>query len=466
MKDPQKNNGKLGFVGLASLVFGMMVGAGIFNIPQNMAASGGLVGVLLAWALTALGMLVLVYTFKTLSRRCPRLNEGLYLYARHGFGDMTGFLTVWGYWLCTAFANVAYLVMLTDTLGSIFPPLLTHGWVSIAFGSALIWAVYFLVSRGIHTASLLNNAMSIVKMGCIIMIIVLLWLNIKHDTFSAAFQGIGHGDLALPEVLGDMKGGMMVTLWCFIGIEGAVMMSGRARRAKDVGRAGITGFLAAWLLYVLVTLLSYGIMSRARLAGLDNPSAAYALRAVCGEWAYWFVIASVILSISGGWIAWSLVCAEVPCTAARRGLFPRCFKKTNSHGIPWLALAVSSVTMELFLLLVSYADDVYLTALNITGMMILPAYLLTGLYLWKISRRHSRGAALLGMACTLYCLWMIYAGGLDLFMETSLFYLPGLLLYRRVRHERRLRGHSPDERYLPLLLLAAAALSAYLLLRT
>lgn len=74
--------------------------------------------------------------------------------------------------------------------------------------------------------------MSIVKMGCIIMIIVLLWLNIKHDTFSAAFQGIGDGTLTLTDILADMKGGMMVTLWCFIGIEGAVMMSGRPGAPK------------------------------------------------------------------------------------------------------------------------------------------------------------------------------------------------------------------------------------------
>ncbi len=32
--------GKLGFWGLTALVFGLMVGVGIYNLPQNIAASG------------------------------------------------------------------------------------------------------------------------------------------------------------------------------------------------------------------------------------------------------------------------------------------------------------------------------------------------------------------------------------------------------------------------------------------
>ena len=33
------------------------------------------------------------------------------------------------------------------------------------------------------------------------------------------------------------------TVWAFIGVEGAVVLSARARRASDVGKASLTGFL-------------------------------------------------------------------------------------------------------------------------------------------------------------------------------------------------------------------------------
>ena len=135
---------KLGLTGLVALVFGMMVGSGIFNIPQNMAVGAGLGAVLIGWAITATGMLMLVSTFKILSDRHPELNEGIYLYAEKGFGRFTGFNVAWGYWLCACFANVAYAVMLNDTFGAFFPTLLHHGLPTILFCSALIWTMYFL----------------------------------------------------------------------------------------------------------------------------------------------------------------------------------------------------------------------------------------------------------------------------------------------------------------------------------
>lgn len=434
-------NVRLGYVGLSALVFGMMVGAGIFNIPQNMAVAAGPAAVIIAWVVTAAGMLTLVGTFKILSDRHPELNTGVYLYARQGFGMFTGFMTAWGYWLCTAFANVAYAVMLNDTVGALFPSLLRHGWQTVAFGSALIWIIYFIVASGMRTAKVLNTALSAVKLSCIALIIILLTVNFRLDTFIESFTPSASSGNALPGLGDQVKDSMLVTLWCFIGIEGAVMMAGRARRNRDVGRAGVTGFLTAWILYVLVSVLCFGVMSRIRLAGLHDPSVAYVLRECCGEWAYWLVIASVVISLGGGWVAWSLVCAEVPYTASRSGLLPRVFRRLNRHGIPTAGLFASSVIMELFLLVVICAEHVYLTALSITGMMILPAYLLTGLFLWKISRTERYRAGLwTGVLCTLFCAWMIYAGGPGLFFETSIFYIPGLGLYFRTLREHDARS--------------------------
>lgn len=115
------SNQKLGLTGLAALVFGMMVGSGIFNIPQNMAVGAGLGAVIIGWCVTALGMLMLVATFKILSDRHPELNEGIYQYAEVGFNRFVGFNVAWGYWLCACFANVAYAVMLSDTFGAFSP---------------------------------------------------------------------------------------------------------------------------------------------------------------------------------------------------------------------------------------------------------------------------------------------------------------------------------------------------------
>ncbi len=434
---------KLGLTGLVALVFSMMVGSGIFNIPQNMAAGAGLGAVMIGWAITATGMMLLVSTFKILSDRHPELNEGIYLYAEKGFGRFTGFNIAWGYWLCACFANIAYAVMLNDTVGAFFPVLLNHGWHTILFCSALIWVMYFLICSGMRTSSIIATGAAILKLSVIALIIILLALNIKYETLTSDIWGIGD---EIGGITTQVKSTMLVTLWCFIGIEGAVVMSGRARRQSEVGKAGILGFLAAWILYVLVSVFSFGIMSRAKLAGLEDPSVAYALRSICGEWAYWLVIVAVIISITGGWFAWTIVTAEQPYSAARHGIFPKWLLKSDGSDSLQRALLASGVIMQGFLFLVVMAENVYLYALNITGLMVLPAYLFSGLFLVQIARQDYRCGLLtehakrgyayalaIGIGCTIFCIWMLYAAGIGLLLQALAFYLIGLPLYKRVK---------------------------------
>lgn len=423
-------SGKLGFWGLTALVFGLMVGVGIYNLPQNMASVAAPGAILISWMVTALGILPLVIAFKWLSRHYPQYNAGIYQYAQAGFGNYAGFNIAWGYWLCTAFSNVAYGVMLNDSFGAFFPRLLNHGWETVVFGSALIWIMYFIVSEGIKTAKIINTLLAVVKIVMLIFIITVFVLFFKMRLFEMDIWG-NIADLGSVPV--QIKNTMMVTLFCFFGVEGAVMMSARAKRSSDVGRAGIAGFAISLVLYVAVTLLCFGLMSRAQLSGLQDPSIAYILRESVGEWAYWFVISAVIVSLLGGWVAWTLVVAQVPYEASVVGILPRVFQRLNRHNMPAFGLFASSVVMELFLLMVVMADDVYLAALHITGLMIIPCYFFTGLFLLK--KADSWPVRILAVITSLFCLWMAYAGGLKGMMMTSVFYIIGIGFYIKARRE-------------------------------
>lgn len=427
--------GKLGFWGLTALVFGLMVGVGIYNLPQNMAAVASPGAVLLAWIVTAMGILPLVISFKWLSDRYPQYNAGIYQYAQAGFGNFAGFNIAWGYWLCTAFSNVAYGVMLNDSCGAFFPELLDHGWQTVLFGSALIWVMYFIVAMGVRTAKTVNTLLACVKVVMLVFIVVIFVMFFDAGLFEADVWG----NMAKMGGVGDqIKSTMMVTLFCFFGVEGAVMMSSRARCSADVGRAGIAGFVISLVLYMAVSLLSFGLLSRAQLAGLNDPSIAYILRDTCGDWAYWFVIGAVIVSLLGGWVAWTLVVAQVPYEAAVAGILPRKFTRLNRHGMPAFGLFASSVVMELFLLMVVMADDVYLAALHITGLMIIPCYLFTGLFM--IKKAETLKIRAIAIVTTLFCLWMAYAGGLTEMLMTSVFYMLGIGFYIGAR-----RGKNPQQ---------------------
>lgn len=437
-----------------------MVGVGIYNLPQNMAAVASPAAVFTAWLVTAAGILPLVLSFKWLSDRYPQYNAGIYQYAQAGYGNYAGFNIAWGYWLCTAFSNVAYGVMLNDSCGAFFPALLGHGWRTVAFGSALIWLMYYIVARGVRTAKFVNTLLAGVKVVMLLFIITIFVIFFNADLFDTDIWS----STSLTGGFGrQVRSTMMVTLFCFFGVEGAVMMSARASRSSDVGKAGIAGFLISLALYMAVSLLCFGLLSRAHLAGLHDPSIAYILKETCGDWAYWFVISAVIVSLLGGWVAWTLVVAQVPYEAALVGILPGAFKRLNRHGMPAYGLVASSIVMELFLLLVVTADDVYLASLHITGLMIIPCYLFTGLFMLKKADSHK--VRLLASAIILFCLWATYAGGIRPMLMTSVFYLIGVVFYIQARHENA-PGHKvfTKSEFRVLLLLTAASVATAVIL--
>lgn len=299
-------------MGLMLIVFSSMIGSGIFNIAQNMAAGASAGATVISWVVSALGMMTLVLTFKRLADARPDRREGLYQYAHEGFGNYVGFNMAWGYWLCAAFGNIAYAVMLSDSLGAFFPSLLDHGAGMAIFTSVMLWLMFFAIINGMRTATLIIYSVTVMKFICLAAIVLLIFMFFRIGRFGIDFWG----DASLGSIGEQVKSTMLVTLWCFLGIEGAMSMSGRARRASDVGKAGVLGFLCAWLLYVVISLGCYGIMSQAELSRLENPSIAYVLRDACGDWAYYFVLISVIVSLFGGWASWTLICSEVPLRAA------------------------------------------------------------------------------------------------------------------------------------------------------
>lgn len=464
---------KLGIVAISAIVFGSMIGSGIFNIAQNMADGAQAAAVAVSWVITAAGMLCLVYTFKLLNSLRPDLNAGIYQYAQAGFGNFAGFNIAWGYWICTACGNVAYVVMLNDSLGVFFPRLLDHGWPTVVLGSSLIWGMFAIVVHGVKGASALNTVITALKLSCLALVVVALIVFFDLDTFTADAWGNHDTVGSMSE---QIKSTMMVTLWCFVGIEGAIVMAARARRPSDVGKAGMIGFLLAWLLYVLISVLCFGVMSRADMASLENPSIAYVLRQMLGPWAYYFVICAIIVALFGGLIAWTLMCAQVPGEAAKIGIMPRMCLHVNRYGMPWRALLVSTIMMQILIFVVVAAQKVYMAAVIITSMMVLPAYLFSSLFLLKASFHPvsllnlPAGASTLrykltGAACALYCLWLIYAGGLSVLAATSLCYLAGVPFYIKARaeHTPGLSPFTKGEKAL-LLTLAAVGLSTIITL--
>ena len=335
---PVKKGSQLGVWALAGVVVSSMIGGGIYSLPQNMAAGASVGAVFLAWLITGIGVYFLANTFRILSEVKPDLTAGIYMYSRAGFGPYVGFTIGWSYWLCQICGNVGYAVITMDALNYFFPPYFAGGnnLYSIIGGSLLIWGFNALVLRGIKQATAINLIGTVAKIVPLLFFIVVTMIFFHSDKFSFDFWG--EKELTLGDLPKQIKGTMLVTLWAFIGIEGAVVMSKHADNPKAVGHATLLGFAGCLAIYVLLSVLPYGIMSQEELDKLPNPSTAAVLEPIIGHWGAWIMNIGLLISVLTSWLAWTMVTAQIPQAAAENGTFPREFAKENDRHSPSVSL--------------------------------------------------------------------------------------------------------------------------------
>ncbi|EZI26781.1 arginine-ornithine antiporter [Pseudomonas extremaustralis] len=435
--------GKLRIGALVALVVGSMIGGGIFSLPQNMAASADVGAVLIGWVITAVGMLTLAFVFQTLANRKPDLDGGVYAYAKAGFGDYMGFSSAWGYWISAWLGNVGYFVLLFSTLGYFFPIFGEGNTPAAVIGaSVLLWAVHFLVLRGIKEAAFINLVTTVAKVVPLVLFVLIAVFAFKLDIFTADIWGLKNPDLG--SVMNQVRNMMLVTVWVFIGIEGASIFSARAEKRSDVGKATVIGFITVLLFLMLVNVLSLGIMTQPELAKLQNPSMAAVLEHVVGHWGAVLISVGLVISLLGALLSWVLLCAEIMFAAAKDHTMPEFLRRENANHVPANALWLTNALVQVFLVITLFSASTYLSLIYLATSMILVPYLWSAAYALLLAVRgetyendpvERRKDLIIGAIALIYAVWLLYAGGTKYLLLSALLYAPGAILFAKAKHE-------------------------------
>ncbi|MFC7443307.1 basic amino acid/polyamine antiporter [Laceyella putida] len=434
---------QLGLLSLMAAVVGTIVGGAAFNLPSDMAAVAGSGPVILAWVITGIGMLALALVFQNLSLRKPELSGGIYSYARAGFGPFIGFNSAWGYWIASILGIVAFVTLFFQTL-SYFFPVFGEGdnLPSLVGGILFVLLFHWLVARGIREAAIINVLTTVAKLIPIVLFLLIVLFAFERDVFTADLWG--EGSFSWKAVGQQVKDTMLVTLWAFVGIEGAIVLSGRAKRVKDVGVATIVGLIGTLAIYLLISVLSTGILSQAELAALPEPSMAYVLKAVVGPWGAVLIVIGLMVSITGGMLSWYLVTVEIPYVAAKDGVFPTRFAQVNQNGTPIASLWWSTIITLAFVGIVYVSASTYQKVYSMASVAILIPYLLSALYQLKLvltretylnDGRKTRDLWI-SLFATGYSLWTLYAAGLSYLLLVSVVYGVGLVMYLWVQRRQ------------------------------
>jgi arginine:ornithine antiporter/lysine permease len=205
---------KMSLPALTAMVVGSMIGSGIFMLPRRFSSHTGGFGALIAWTIAGFGMFTLARVFQSLAQRKPDLDAGVYAYAKAGFGNYLGFASALGYWAGSAIGNVSYFVLIMSTVGLIKLTLVApepssvpigHAYYesaaqnSTVFGSGdtiwavlissvILWAVHFLILRGVKQAAFINTIVTVAKIIPIaVFLLLVIVVGFHPDVFAANF---------------------------------------------------------------------------------------------------------------------------------------------------------------------------------------------------------------------------------------------------------------------------------------
>ena len=402
-----------------------MIGSGIFLLPSTLAALGGISFV--GWACSTVGAFLIVLLFRGLSSHFPNTVGGPYAYTRTVLGEFFGFLVGWGYWISVWCTNAAIAVAFVGYLSVFIPQIADNEILSIAFGVGALWVFSFLNFRDIVFVGRIQKLTTVLKILPLLLI---------------GFVGLFYVDWSLLDFENlsgetDFKAisqATTLTLFAYLGIESASITSHKIEKSEaNVGRSGLIGFLLTAFIYILCSVVIFGLVNSAKLSQSTAPFAD-ASATFLGGYAEQFVALVALIATLGALNGWILIQGQIAYALAKDGLFPAFFKKRNAAEVPYLGIVVSSL-LATFLLIAKFSGslvDVFSFMMNLSTLSALTPYFLSAVSLFIFIRRRkqpSKGMQIVAVLSGLFCLWMIYGVGIETVSLGVVLLLIGIFMF-------------------------------------
>ena len=437
----------IGLIGLIGMVISSCIGSGVFAITGQLAGVASPGAVLIAWLIVGVGFLALAFSLNNLTEKRSDLH-GIFSYADAGWGPLAGFISGWGYWLSAWLGNVAFATMMMSTIGYFYPAFLPGNTIPcIIIASIVMWALTYLVIRGVESAAFLNAIVMVCKVAAIAVTLIFGIFLFNAGIFTADFWGnvydnavaagqYGPDAAPLGSVGPQIFNCMIIMMWCFVGIEGASVVSSRAARKTDVGKATLIGFICLMLIYVGASVLPYGYMSSAEVAALDYPALVYVFSSMAPGWGGPFISIAIIISILGSWLSFTILPAETTSEMADYKLLPASWGKLNSHNAPSMSLLIVGACTQAFLIVLLFSADAYDFAFSMCTVAIVITWAFAAAYQakWGVQNKNMVQAAIGFVAVAFQVIGVLF-NGWSFLLLTCVGYIPGFFIYVKARKD-------------------------------
>ena len=423
-----KQNQKIGLLAATSLVVGNIIGAGIFVLPASLAKFGSIS--IVGWLFTATGALILAKIFSNFSKKLKGKSGGPYIYSKVVFGDFIGFLVAWGYWISCWVNNAAIAVAIVSALSFFFPELVTNPFYATITGLSFIWFFTFTSSKGIKSSGNIQILTTIAKLIPLVLIILFGFFIFDLEIFPE-FNLTDQNDFEILPIVAVM------TLYAFLGLECASIPAENIKNPeKTIPKATMAGTLISTLIYILSTIVLFGIIPAENLINSPAPFAE-AGEIIGGKYFGFLISAGAAISAIGALNGWILITSYMPMTMANDRLFPKVFAKKNKKGFPYLSLLLGSILTS-FVMTMNYTDGLvdrfeFLILLTTLSTLIPYFFVSVSYILFHVEKRlfkiNSFRSVILGLFGSLYSLWAIFGSGIDSIVYGTILLILGIPIY-------------------------------------
>ncbi|HYL35343.1 MAG TPA: amino acid permease [Bryobacteraceae bacterium] len=310
---------KLGLADALAIVVGMIIGGGIFLVPNLVARSlASSTAILSVWIFAGVVSLFGALGCAELGAALPATG-GQYVFLREVYGPLGGFLYGWTMFVVGRSAQVSWLAVTLGLYVSYFVPL--TGMQSKLPGVAAILLFTLINYRGVSAGALVQKTFTLAKVAGLALIIVsgLLYRgSVPPAPAAPASFSLGAAGVAL--------------IACLLAYDSWVSVSFVAGEIRNPQRnillALLLGLATCIVIYTLANAAYLHVLSIPEIAVSDHVGASAAER-VLGPAGGTLVSAIILLSILGTLNGCFLTSPRIYFAQARDGLFFRQFGKVH-----------------------------------------------------------------------------------------------------------------------------------------
>lgn len=335
----------LGLADALAIVVGIVIGAGIFIVPNLIARelhSASLI--LAAWIVAGVVSFFGALACAELGTTLPA-SGGQYVFLREAWGPLVGFLCGWSMFLVARTAQVAWLAVTFVLYGSYFVPM--SPWLSKLVGLVAIAAFAIINYRGVTLGAAVQKLFTSAKVLGLLVIIAsaFLW----HGKVAQVSGGSGHFSFSSFGV---------AVIACVLAYDGWIQMTFVAGEIRDPQRniflALALGTGVCMAIYLLANLAYMRVLSLSEIAASEHVAASVTQR-VLGPIGGAAVALIILISITGSLNGCFLTSPRLYFAQARDGLFLRQFGEIHPRfKTPHIAIAAQALWAAVLLLSGSY----------------------------------------------------------------------------------------------------------------